>query len=376
LAHKSSIEAGAANTSRPQRIAVPKIAVPKIALPTGAAPKTAACTTAKPSPRNLAAWLLAILAALVIMAILGLIVGSKSMTPAAAFTGLFDHSNAENTLIVQTIRLPRTALALMIGAALGLAGCLMQAVTRNPLADPGLLGVNAGASVAVAVAIAVLGVTSFWGYLWFGLAGAAAASILVFAVAGSTRGSDAVLKLTLSGVAVTALLSGVTSAFTLVDPRAFDGMRFWAAGSVAGRDLGIVTAALPLLLLGMAIVVFISRGLTALSLGDEVAASLGAPVRRTRILAMIALTILCGTATAAAGPLAFVGLIVPHAVAFIVGPRTNLKLIFSALGGALLVTAADIVGRVIAQPAELQVGVVTALLGAPVLIVLVARHRK
>lgn len=371
MAHKSSIEAGAANTSRPQRIAVPKIA-----LPTSAAPKTAAFTTAKPSPRNLAAWLLSILAALVIVAILGLIVGSKSMTPVAAFSALFDHSNAENTLIVQTIRLPRTALALMIGAALGLAGCLMQAVTRNPLADPGLLGVNAGASVAVAVAIAVLGVTSFWGYLWFGLAGAAAASILVFAVAGTTRGSDAVLKLTLSGVAVTALLSGVTSAFTLVDPRAFDGMRFWAAGSVAGRDLGIVTAALPLLLLGMAIVVFISRGLTALSLGDEVAASLGAPVRRTRILAMIALTILCGTATAAAGPLAFVGLIVPHAVSFIVGPSTNLKLIFSALGGALLVTAADIVGRVIAQPAELQVGVVTALLGAPVLIVLVARHRK
>ncbi|WP_051198387.1 FecCD family ABC transporter permease [Gordonia shandongensis] len=305
------------------------------------------------------------------LAVLSLWVGAKPIPFGTVWQALVGTDAAGDAIVVRDSRVPRTILAVLVGAALAVGGALIQSVTRNPLADPGLLGINSGAAFLVAVAVGLLGITSLHGYLWFAFAGAGIAAVVVYAVgsAGPSRGSP--IRLTLAGVAVSALLTGVTTGLTLLDPDAFDEMRYWYAGAVAGRDMAVVTAVVPWIALGLVLVLVVSRTLNALALGDDTARALGASVVRTRAISTVAVTLLCGAATAAAGPISFAGLMVPHIARRMVGPDRPWIMAYSLVGGAALVLLADIVGRVAAPPGELPVGLLTAFFGAPVLIVLV-----
>ncbi|MFW0796217.1 iron chelate uptake ABC transporter family permease subunit [Gordonia sp. CPCC 205515] len=310
---------------------------------------------------------------LVVVCAFSVAVGVKTIPLHTVWDSLVHYDNAGDQIIVRDLRVPRTMLGLLVGMALGVGGALIQGMTRNPLADPGLLGVNAGAAFAVAVAVGVLGLTSIWSYVWFAFAGAAVIAVLVYLLGSMGRAAPSPIRLTLAGVALSALLSGVTMGLTLLDADAFDEMRYWRAGSIAGRDLSVAAAITPFILAGLILAVVVARSLNAVALGDDTARSLGADVTRTRALGVIAVTLLCGAATAAAGPIAFVGLMIPHIARWIVGPDQRWIVAYSVLGGAILVVAADVVGRVIIRPGEMQVGVVTAFLGAPVLILLVRR---
>lgn len=308
--------------------------------------------------------------------VLSITLGSRSITfdgVVSAFAA-FDPANTEH-VIIRELRVPRTILGLLVGAALGLAGTLMQGVTRNPIADPGLLGVNAGASLFVVVGIASFGMTALTSYVWFAFAGAAAASVIVYLIAAAGRDGATPVKLALAGAAISAGLASVTTAVLLLDAQAFNSFRFWAIGSMAGRQLDIVTGVLPFLLVGVALALGAGRMLNGLALGDDVATALGQRVALSRIMAGIAIVVLCGAATAAIGPIAFVGLIVPHIARSIVGADYRWILVYSLFIGGVLLIAADIIGRVIAAPRELQVGVVTAAIGGPVFIALVRRKK-
>jgi len=283
--------------------------------------------------------------------------------------GLSDH------IVVRSLRIPRTVLGLIAGAALGLAGALMQGHTRNPLADPGILGVNAGAAFLVVIGIYVFEVTDPLGYVWFAFAGAAVASAAVFVLGSVGRGGPTPVTLALAGSAVAALLAALTSAVILVDVATLDAYRFWAVGSLAGRDGEVLTNVVWFLAAGALIALAGAPALNALSLGDDVARSLGHSVKRTRVLGIVAITLLTGGATAACGPITFVGLVVPHIVRTFTGPDYRWLLPASALSGSVLLLVGDVLGRVLVRPGELQVGIVLALVGAPFFIYLV-RKRK
>jgi iron complex transport system permease protein len=285
----------------------------------------------------------------------------------------YDGSDAH--AIVRDLRVPRTELGLLVGAALGAAGALMQGTTRNPLAEPGLLGVNAGAAFAVVVAIRFLGVTSVAAYAAFALAGAAAASVLVFVLGASGRGGPTPVRLALAGAVLTALLVSLTSAVLVFDARTLDEFRFWIVGSIAGRDASVTVAVLPLIAVGLVIALTAGRSLNALALGDDVAKSLGQNVTRARLASGVGFVLLAGAAVAAAGPVAFVGLAVPHIARALVGADYRWLVPYSVLLGAAMLLGADVLGRVIARPAELQVGIVTAIAGAPFLIAIARRPR-
>ncbi|SCE20671.1 iron complex transport system permease protein [Streptomyces sp. DvalAA-14] len=287
--------------------------------------------------------------------------------------GLFHYAGTDDDVVIRRVRLPRTLLGLLAGAALGVAGAAMQALTRNPLADPGLLGVNAGAAAAVVTAISFFGVTSLTGYVWFALAGAAAASALVY-LAGGSRSATPV-RLALAGTAATALLQGYTNAVQLTDQVALDRMRFWQVGSLATADMATVEHVAPFIAVGTLLALGTARPLNAVALGDDTARGLGARLTRTRVLVMVAITLLCGSATAACGPIVFIGLMVPHVVRGITGPDMRWILPYAAVLSPALLLGADVVGRLVTRPAELQVGIVTAVLGGPVFIVLVRRRR-
>lgn len=284
-----------------------------------------------------------------------------------------DPQNVDHLAVLA--RAPRTVLAAAVGAALGLAGAVMQGVTRNPLADPGILGINSGASVAVVVAISVLGIRNVGGYLVFAFAGALGAAVLVSAVASAGRDGATPVKLALAGAAVSAGLTSVIAAVLIASDETLDTFRFWQVGGVGGRDLSTVGPVLPFLALGAVLAIATGRGLNAMAMGDDVARGLGHDVTRSRVLAAAAVALLCGAATAAAGPIGFVGLTVPHIARLAVGSDYRWVLPFAAVLGAVLLTGADVVGRVIARPGELQVGILTAVLGAPVFIALVRRRR-
>ena len=286
----------------------------------------------------------------------------------------YDPSNTDQ-LVIRELRVPRTILGVLVGAALGLAGAVMQGVTRNPLADPGILGVNAGASLFVVIGITALGVTSPSGYVWFAFVGAAAASVVVYSIAALGREGATPVKLALSGAAITAAFTAVTSALLLVDQAAFDQFRFWSVGALAGRDMSIVVQITPFLVLGCALSLCLGRVLNTLSLGEDVARGLGANVMLSRALSAGAVVLLCGAATAACGPIGFVGLTIPHVARMIVGADYRWVLPYSMVLAPILLLVADILGRVIARPGELQVAIVTAFLGAPVFIALVRRKK-
>lgn len=272
-------------------------------------------------------------------------------------------------------RVPRTATALVGGAALGLAGALMQAVTRNPIADPGILGINTGASLAIVVGIAFAGISTTPQYIAVALAGAALTAVLVHAVGSAGPGGTTPVKLALAGVATTAALSSLVSAIALPRAAGLEDFRFWQVGSTGRGTWEALGTVGPLLAVAGLVALSLARPLNSLALGDEMAVGLGVAVSRTRLLASGAGVVLCAATTALAGPIGFVGLMVPHAVRMLVGPDHRWLLPLSALGGAALLAFADVLGRVIARPAEVSVGVVTAFVGAPVLI-LIARGAK
>lgn len=320
-------------------------------------------------------WLIACLAALAAVCVLSIVIGTRNITPHTIWDAFFAFTNTDDQTIVRQLRVPRTALGLLAGASLGISGALIQAVTRNPLADTQILGVNAGASLFVVFAIGVLGLTSIWSYLWFAFLGVAFALVVVYALGALGRGGATPVRLTLAGVALGAVLEGVSSAIRLLKPRAFDYLRFWDAGTLTGRPLAIAGAILPFVGLGLLLSLFVARSLNTIALGDDLARSLGASITRTRILSVLAVTLLAGAATAAAGPIGFVGLMVPHVVRWLVGPDQRWIFAYTVVCAPILLLGADIVGRVVIRPAELRVGIVTAFVGAPMLIWLVRRGR-
>jgi len=302
--------------------------------------------------------------------------GTKSIPFGTVWDALWhDDPTRNDHLIVRTLRIPRTIVGLGVGGALGLSGAVMQGVTRNPLADPGILGIEAGAALGVVVGIYSFGIGTLTGYVWFGFAGAAVASVVVYTLGSLGRGGATPVKLALAGAALAALLQSLTSAILLLDVETLDQFRFWAVGSLAGRDGSVAADVFPFLAVGMVLALVSARALNTLALGDDMARSLGLPVGTARATAALAVVILCGAATAAAGPIAFVGLTVPHVARAIVGPDYRWILPWSLVLGPTLLLGADVVARLVARPGELQVGIVTALLGAPFFIALVRRRK-
>ncbi|MFL4903263.1 FecCD family ABC transporter permease [Streptomyces sp. MMS24-I2-30] len=316
--------------------------------------------------------LLVALAILLLVVLVSIAVGAKELSLAQVWHGLFHDSGTYGDVVVDE-RLSRTVLGLLVGAALGLSGAVLQALTRNPLADPGLLGINAGASAAVVTAISFFGVGSLSGYVWFAFAGAAAVGALVWFLGGS-RGATPV-RLALAGTAISAALYGYLQAVMITDGAALDKMRFWTVGSLASATASTIVQVLPFLVVGMVLALLLARPLNAMTMGDDTARALGADLNRTRALAMLAATVLCGAATAACGPIVFVGLMVPHAVRSFTGPDLRWILPYAAVLSPVLLLGSDILGRVVARPSELQVGIVTAIIGGPVFIHLVRRRR-
>ncbi|MFG1802479.1 FecCD family ABC transporter permease [Micromonospora carbonacea] len=326
-------------------------------------------------PRLLAAGLLACALALLASIAASLVVGALPLTPGTVLRELVAHGDSEASLVVWEVRLPRTAIAICVGAALALAGVLMQALTRNPLADPGLLGVNAGAAAAVVAGI-LAGVTGQRGHLMLALLGAGVAAGLV-TVVGGTRGPGTAEdgRLVLAGAAVGACLTGVVAGVTLLNQTAFDRYRFWAVGSLADQPLSALLTAAPALLAGLAVTVAVIRPLDVLRFGDDSGAALGVSPGRTRALALAATTLLCGGATAVAGPIGFLGLAVPHAARAICGSRLGWVVAYSSLLGPILLVTADVLGRLLARPGEIEVAIVMGAIGAPVFIALVRARR-
>jgi iron complex transport system permease protein len=319
-----------------------------------------------------AAGLLGALLLLLLVCVLSLAVGARQLPLAEAWQGLVDSGSPAYT-VVHDMRLPRTLLGLLAGVALGLAGGVMQALTRNPLADPGLLGINAGASAAVVSAISFAGVASYHGYLAFAFLGAAAVSVLVYAVGGGRGATPA--RLALAGTALNAALISYVNAVQLLDTASLDRMRFWTVGSLARAQGGTVWEALPFVAAGALLAMVLARPLNALALGDDAARALGSRPAVTRGAAIAAVTLLCGAATAACGPIVFVGLMVPHMVRSLTGPDLRWMLPYCAVLAPVLMLGADVLGRVLGRPAELQVGIVTAVLGGPFFLYFVRRRR-
>ena len=280
-----------------------------------------------------------------------------------------------NQRVVAELRLPRTILAIIVGAALGVAGALIQGHTRNPLADPGILGISSGAALSVVASYALLGISAPWATAVVAFLGAIAATALVFGLASAGRATVNPLTLVLGGAALSAVLSAITSAFVLTSENNLDRMRFWTVGSLAGRDMNIALSVLPFVALGLILAFATGPQLNILNLGDDVAAGLGINTAAARLGGMGIIALLAGAATAAAGPLGFIGLVVPHIVRALTGPDYKWILPYSALAGAALLLYADVVGRLIARPGELQVGIVLAFVGAPFFIVLIYRKK-
>lgn len=310
------------------------------------------------------------------MALLGLAVGSRPIGLGTVIEALLhpDHANPDHAVILDQ-RLPRTLIGLAVGAALGMAGAVMQGITRNPIADPGLLGVNAGASLAVVAAITWFGVAGATGYVPFAFAGAALATVLVYAIAALARDGATPVTLALVGAALTAAATSLTTMLLLIDLDTLNTFRFWLVGSLVARDLGALAALAPFLVAGAVLALSAGRMLNALQLGDDVAAGLGQHLGRARAAAATSVVLLCGSAVALAGPIVFIGLVVPHIARRFTGPDQRRLLVLSMLLGPTLLVSADVIGRVIARPGEIEAGLVAAFLGAPVMIALVRRGR-
>jgi iron complex transport system permease protein len=320
--------------------------------------------------------LIGCVALLVLVSLLSIAIGSKQI-PLSTVLDALRHYNVADTdqVIVRSLRVPRTLIGLMVGAALGLSGALMQGVTRNPLADPGILGVNGGAALFVVGGIYWFGLSTLTAYVWLAFAGAAAASVAVYLLGSLGREGATPVKLALAGAALTAMLGSLTTALLIGDVDTFDQFRFWSVGSFAGRGPDVAAQVAPFILVGIVLALFCGRVLNALSLGDDVAKSLGQRVGLARVFVAIVVVLLCGAATAAAGPIGFIGLTIPHVARLVTGPDYRWILPYSMLLAPILLLGSDVIGRVVALPGELQVGIVTAVLGAPFFIFLVRRRK-
>ncbi|MEU2728722.1 iron chelate uptake ABC transporter family permease subunit [Streptomyces griseoviridis] len=321
------------------------------------------------------AGLLAACVLLLLVAVLSLAVGAKAIPPGDVVRALLHGSDSVDASVVLDLRVPRTLLGITVGAALAVAGVLMQALTRNPLADPGLLGVNMGASAAVVATLALWREAGTGTSVWSALAGAGIAATAVHLLGARGRSGPAPVRLALAGTAVSAVLGALISVLTLLRPDVFDQFRFWGVGSLAGVPVAAFWQVLPFIAVGAMLAVGLSGSLNALALGDDTARALGSRVTRTRLLGAVAVTLLCGAATAAVGPIAFVGLAVPHLARAVTGPDHRWLLPYAMLLGPALLLGSDILGRVVGRPGEIQAGIVTAFAGAPVFIALVRRRR-
>ncbi|MDO4911333.1 MAG: iron ABC transporter permease [Corynebacterium sp.] len=305
-------------------------------------------------------------------ALLSLVVGSGHIGLGQSLNLVFNPDGSFESTVIHSQRIPRTILVILVGMALGVAGALMQSFTRNPLADPGVLGVNAGAAIAVVCAVAFFNIVSIWFYLWFAFLGAAVTSVAVYLLAG-IRATPA--RLALAGVAISMAVSSLVQLIILSNQNAYNEFRFWAAGSVEGRGPSIIYAILGFVILGLIIAFACAPGLNALALGEDSAKALGARVGLIRLAVMVAITLLAGSATAAVGPIMFIGLGVPYIARAITGPDQRYVLPLSALAAPVVLLAADLLARVVIAPQEIQTGVVTAILGGPVFIALI-RSKK
>lgn len=327
-------------------------------------------TVAAPAPPRVL-WLAASVAVLLVAVVLSLALGARSVPLEAVVDAILDPvaGNVDH-IVVRDQRVPRTLIGIVAGAALALAGTIMQGLTRNPLADPGLLGVNAGASLFVVVGITFFGVSASAGQVWFAFAGAAAATVVVSLVAGGGRGPTPI-SLTLAGAAVTAAVTSVITVLLLGNLDTLNQYRFWAVGSLVGRGLDSLVGLAPFLLVGGVIALLLGRALNVLSLGDDVARGLGQNIPLARVLSVVAIVVLCGGATALAGPIVFVGLVVPHVVRRLTGPDYRWMLLIGLFVGAALLVLADTLGRLLVPPGELEAGLVIAFVGAPLMIAIV-----
>ncbi|MFD7427606.1 FecCD family ABC transporter permease [Streptomyces sp. NPDC059814] len=311
--------------------------------------------------------------ALLFAVLLSLAVGARSIAPSAVLDALLHGGHSDDAEVIRNMRVPRTLIGLMVGAALALAGTVLQGITRNPIADPGILGISQGASVGVVLAIAYAGVHTLTGYVWFAFAGAAIASVAVYAIASSGRGGATPVKLALGGAAINALLVSVTMAVLTTKASALDEFRFWQVGSIAGREAQVAQQIWPFLLVGAVLVLSVARGLDALALGEDMARGLGQKIATVRIVGGIGATVLTGVGVAAAGPIAFIGLAVPHIARGVVGSDHRWVLPMAALIGPVMLLVSDVIGRIVFPPSEIPAGVMTALIGVPFLVTLVRR---
>lgn len=302
-------------------------------------------------------------------------VGSRQIPMIEILTFLKNPVEESFVALVIKERIPRTVFALLAGASLGVAGSLMQAITRNPISDPSILGVNTGASLFVVVGIAYFQIHSASQYIIFALAGAFLAAAFVYGIASIGYGGTTPMKLALAGAATSAALSSLISAVMLPRTDVMNAFRFWQVGSVSGATWEGILAALPFLLMGCLIAMFLIPSLNVLALGDEVAVSLGVRVGLIRGIGAISGVVLCGVTTAIAGPIGFVGLMVPHMIRLLLGENLKFLIPMSAIAGAVLLTGADVVGRLLGSPGELEVGIVTAFLGAPILILIIRKAK-
>lgn len=322
-----------------------------------------------------AAWLLAAVVVLVLVAAVSLAVGARGLPLETVWQALTQFNPGNGDHAVVHARIPRTVLGLLAGGALGLAGAAMQGVARNPLADPGIMGVNAGAALAVVTGIYVFGISSLTGYIWFAFIGAAAAAAVVYLVASLGRDGATPVKLALAGAALSAGLYSLMNVILVSSQDTLDRFRFWQVGGIAGRDWSVVLPGVPFLILGAGIVLATGRILNSLALGDDIARGLGQRVGLVRGVTALGIVLLCGGATALAGPIGFVGLVIPHAVRFLTGPDYRWILPFSLVLAPVLLLSADILGRVVLLPGEVPAGIMTALVGAPVFVWLVRRGK-
>lgn len=323
---------------------------------------------------NLSLRIILVIAVLMLTAFLSLTIGTRSVPWGEIWDGLSGRIDSIGAAAV-SVRVPRTVLAILAGAALGTAGAVIQGVTRNPLADPGILGVNAGAALFVVIGIAWFDISGATTFLWLGVAGAGCAAVFVYGVGSTGQGGATPLKLTLAGTATSIAASAFIIAVVLPRNDIAGSIQSWQVGGVGGARFDTILPALPFLGAGLVLSIASARILNALALGEELAAGLGQNIATGRALAAAGAIVLCGTATALCGPIGFVGLVVPHVCRMTLGIDYRLLLPMSAVAGACLLGLADVLGRIIARPNELDVGIVTAFVGAPFFIWTVRRQR-